>query len=92
MCTICEMGMSVLEKEILTNRTLDIIERSLLMMCAYLPESVAQKCEDFVNVYGDQVIELIIQSEMDPQEVCTELGVCDSPRIWGKLFWCIFKV
>jgi len=102
-CTICEFGMEWLEKQILTNRTLDMVERSVLMMCSYLPSKMSDKCEDFVEQYGDQIIDLIIHAELDPQLVCAEIGLCLAARTWdatvvggnvcnfGPALWCQSK-
>ena len=33
-----------------------------------MPHTIAEQCEDYVDAYGDQVIELLAQ-EMDPKQV-----------------------
>lgn len=33
-----------------------------------MPHSLAEECEDYVDAYGDQVIELLAQ-EIDPSQV-----------------------
>ncbi len=48
--------MSYVEHKILTNRTVDMAERAVQMFCSYLPESLAEKCEKFVDDYGDEII------------------------------------
>merc|ERR1712242_664811 len=40
-CTICEMGMKTVETEILTKKTVDMVERSVLMMCSIIPGKYA---------------------------------------------------
>jgi len=45
-------------------------------VCNYLPKSVSEKCNDFVNEYADLVIQLLVQS-LDPKQVCQELGLCN---------------
>ena len=51
------------------------------MLCAYMPESIADKCEDYVQQYGDEIIRLIMEMEMDPDEICAELGLCSTMQI-----------
>ena len=46
------------------------------MICSYMPETIADKCEDYVQTYGDEIIRLIVEMEMEPAEVCAELGLC----------------
>lgn len=103
MCTICEFGMNIVEKQIITNRTLDMAERAVLMMCSYLPGKFEDECEGFVEQYGDAIIDLIIEAELSPEQVCSELGLCSAARSWdaslvggnlcnfGPAFWCQSK-
>ena len=56
------------------------LQRSVLMICSYLPETILDKCEDFVNTYGDEIIQDIIEMEMNPDEVCTSLGMCSASK------------
>jgi len=77
-CAMCEFVMNTLEKQIVNNRTLDMVERAVLMVCSYMPSSVADKCEDYVYKYGDEIIKMIVEMEMDPDEVCSELGLCST--------------
>merc|ERR1719495_2900589 len=105
-CTICELGMKFVEKKILNNRTMDMffqVEHAVLMMCSYIPGKYGDECEEFVETYGDQIIKLVIEMELSPQEVCTELGLCDGTRAWdatpvggrrcnfGPALWCASK-
>lgn len=83
LCVLCEFAMSILEKQILTNRTLDMVERAVEMICAYMPQSVSDQCIDFVQQYGDQIIDLIIKAEMNPDQVCAGLSLCSSVKTWG---------
>jgi hypothetical protein len=96
-CALCEFAMNILEKQILTNRTLDMVERSVLMICAYMPESIAEPCEEYVQEYGDEIIKAIVEMEMDPDQVCAQLGLCSTTNIqratgqrcaWGREYWC----
>ena len=67
-CSICQMGMEFVEKKILNNRTIDMAEHAVLMMCSYIPfGSWADQCEEFVETYGDQIVHLIVDTELTPQ-------------------------
>ena len=46
------------------------------MICSYMPETIADKCEEYVQEYGDEIIKLIVEMEMDPDEICSALGLC----------------
>jgi hypothetical protein len=54
------------------------------MLCSYMPSLVADQCENFVSTYGDQIIKLIIDAEMNPEAVCSELMLCSQTNLWGK--------
>jgi len=43
--------------------------------CSLLPASLNASCKDFINKYVPAIIEMLRQ-EVDPQEVCTLLGLC----------------
>ena len=30
---------------------------------------------------------MIVEDELSPQEICTELGLCDATKAWGKIFY-----
>jgi len=93
-----------LEKYILTNRTIDMVERSVYMLCSMLPQTISEPCIEFVDEYGDLLIKLLMDEEFQPREICAELGVCQSRNTqtatydasslggkkctWGPSYWC----
>ena len=86
LCALCEFAMQILEKEILTNQTMDMAEHAIEMLCSYMPETIGDKCIEFVQEYGDEIIDLIIKAEMNPDQVCAAITLCSSPyTTWGKL-------
>ena len=50
------------------------------MICSYMPETIAEKCEDYVQEYGDEIIKLIVDMEMDPDMICSALGLCTTSQ------------
>jgi len=105
LCALCEFAMDILEKQILTNQTLDMVEHAVEMLCSYMPETIGDKCIDFVQEYGDEVIDLIIRAEMNPDQVCSALTLCTSQYTtwdarpvgghrctWGPAFWCQSRI
>ena len=50
------------------------------MICSYMPGTILDKCEEFVNTYGDEIIQDIIEMEMNPDEVCASLGMCTASK------------
>ena len=57
-------------------------------MCSYLPGTIADKCEEFVDEYGQKVIDAIVHEELKPTEVCSQVFPdCGEARsvecVWG---------
>ena len=50
------------------------------MACSYMPKTIAEKCEDYVQEYGDEIIKLIVDMEMDPDMICSALGLCTTSQ------------
>ena len=42
-------------------------------MCSYLPGTIADKCKEFVDEYGQKVIDAIVHEEVKPTEVCSQV-------------------
>jgi len=76
-CVLCEFIMKELKSLIGDNATEAEIMAGLEKVCSYLPKAVQNACTSFVDVYGPAIIELLLQ-ELDPEQVCTELGLCGS--------------
>lgn len=55
----------------------DNIERIVRNICNIMPSSVKKQCNDFVDQYGDAVIQLLIET-LKPNEICPMLKLCDS--------------
>ena len=75
------------------HRTLDMVEHAVLMICSYMPNTVTDKCVDFVQEYGDEIIDLIVKAEMNPEMVCSALTLCtgsEQRSTWGK-YWSEFE-
>jgi len=97
-CEICEFAMNIVDQHLTSPSTIDEVERMVQFLCSYLPGTIADKCEEFVDQWGQKIIDLIVQDELNPTEVCGEvLPSCASqPRdfvggrqcIWGPAYWC----
>lgn len=44
-------------------------------VCTYLPKTLEMECQDFVDEYGDTIVQYLVQ-EFDPKTICTELKLC----------------
>merc|ERR1719242_1630684 len=63
-CEICEFAMTIVDQHLTNPSTIDEVERMVQFMCSYLPGTIADKCEEFVDQWGQKVIDLIVQDEL----------------------------
>ena len=51
-----------------------------------LQETIEDKCIDLVQEYGDQIIEIILKEEFDPEQICAILTLCNvsATSTWGE--------
>jgi saposin len=95
-CEICEFAMTIVDQHLTNPSTIDEVERMVQFLCSYLPGTIADKCEEFVDQWGQTVIDMIVQDELNPSEVCGQImPECSSqPRLggrncaWGPAYWC----
>lgn len=44
-------------------------------LCSHLPNNLGEECQDFVNTYSDELVEMLI-ADLNPQQVCVYLKLC----------------
>lgn len=76
-CVVCEFIMQYIEKAMKNKSTKDKIEKVVHEACNYLPKTVSQECNDFVNEYADLVIKLLSEN-ISPKEICTMMKLCQA--------------
>uniref|UniRef100_A0A182MZT0 Saposin n=1 Tax=Anopheles dirus TaxID=7168 RepID=A0A182MZT0_9DIPT len=74
-CTLCEYFMHFVQEALSEPANEDEIKQVVGTTCNRLPASIRGECHNFVDVYGDAVIALLVQS-MDPREVCPTMRMC----------------
>ncbi|XP_035780742.1 uncharacterized protein LOC118460493 [Anopheles albimanus] len=74
-CTLCEYFMHFVQEALSEPANEDEIKHVVGTTCDRLPSSIRGECHNFVDLYGDAVIALLIQS-MDPRQVCPTLKFC----------------
>lgn len=85
LCTICEYFMHFVQEALSEPVNEDKIKEIVGSTCNKLPKAVESECHNFVNIYGDAVIALLIQS-IDPREVCPQLRMCPTDNIDIEIF------
>lgn len=74
-CILCEFIMRELDQMLDTNTSEAAIVSALDKVCSVLPDTIKEECKTFVDTYAPAIIELLAQ-ELDPQQICTALGLC----------------
>jgi len=93
-CEMCEFAMSIVDEHLKDTNTIDEIERMIQFVCSYLPGTIADKCEEFVDEYGQKVIDALVDDELKPKDVCAQiLPQCATTTVrascpWGPKYWC----
>lgn len=78
-CTLCEYFMHFVQEALSEPANEDEIKNVVGATCEKLPKAIRSECHSFVDLYGDAVIALLIQS-MDPREICPQLRMCPAAR------------
>lgn len=75
-CVVCEFVIQKLVDRLSDNATEAEIKEEVEHACVYLPKTVQKPCQNFVDTYGDMVIQYLSNSA-DPRTICTDLELCD---------------
>uniref|UniRef100_A0A336LVF0 CSON002275 protein n=1 Tax=Culicoides sonorensis TaxID=179676 RepID=A0A336LVF0_CULSO len=76
-CTMCEYALHFIQEELSDAKNEEEIKKTVMSTCSKMPKSIAPECRNFVELYGDAIIALLIQ-EVDPAIVCPQLKLCPS--------------
>lgn len=74
-CTLCVLVVKKLETLLPQNMTEDAIRALLAEVCSLMPQSYEEQCDDFVQKYGDEIVEFLMSSAA-PHTLCTLLHLC----------------
>lgn len=74
-CTLCEYFLHFVQEALASPVNEENIKESVLKMCDKVKIDFRPECQQFVDMYGDAVIALLIQ-EIDPAQVCPKLSLC----------------
>lgn len=81
LCTLCEYFMHFVQETLTLPANEEKIKNQLKTICSKsMPKSLEAECNDFVDMYSDAVVALLIQ-EIDPRQICPLLKMC--PQISG---------
>jgi len=78
-CPLCLFAVDRLEQMVKNGKTEENIKAALNKLCSHLSDSLAEECNDFVNTYTNELVEMLI-ADLTPQEVCVYLKLCTDNR------------
>ncbi|KAI2664075.1 Prosaposin [Labeo rohita] len=79
-CNFCMFFIKTLESMLPKERTEEAIVNLLEKICDHLPSQYKDTCDNFVQKYGKELIELLLSS-LPPHAICTALGLCLFPEM-----------
>ena len=56
------------------------ISKLILFSFRFMPSSIEDKCEEYIEAYTDMIIQLVIK-DFTPQQICAELALCPSVEV-----------
>lgn len=86
-CTICEYVVHNIQTSLTNPVTEEKVKDVITKVCVKLPESMEGECSQFIDVYGDAVIAILVQ-EIDPAHVCGILRLCPTKsfmKLWESI-------
>lgn len=82
-CVLCEFVLTKIDNYIEDNTTKNEIIEVVDFVCAHLPSTLMNDCIDFVDLYGDSIIDILVDQELDPKLVCQTLKICKASSFTG---------
>lgn len=74
-CSLCVLVVKKLETLLPQNMTEEAIRALLADVCALMPQSYRDQCDEFVQKYGDEIVDFLMSSAA-PHTICTLLHLC----------------
>lgn len=79
LCTLCEYVLHFIQETLATPATDDEVKQTIEKVCNKFPNTVRGQCHNFIDMYGDAVIALLIQG-LDPRTICPKIKICPSNK------------
>lgn len=75
LCPVCQMFLHYIQEELSDARNEDEVKEAVGRVCDKFPMKFRGGCHNFINMYGDALIALLVQ-EIDPRDLCPTLKFC----------------
>uniref|UniRef100_A0A8C3DKG3 Prosaposin n=1 Tax=Corvus moneduloides TaxID=1196302 RepID=A0A8C3DKG3_CORMO len=80
LCEICETMVKEVTGLLESNKTEEEIVHEMEVVCRLFPGSVKDQCKDFIEVYGQAVIDMLLEAT-NPEAVCAMLKCCAAGKL-----------
>lgn len=80
-CPFCLLALQEIRDVVASNKTKQNIAGVIQKLCTHLSLKLMGQCNEFVKVYSDEVIEMLL-ADFTPQEACVFIKLCtdDKPK------------
>lgn len=78
-CPLCLLAVEQLETIVKDNKTEESVKAALESLCTHLPKSLVGECNNFVDTYSTQLVDMLI-ADLTPQEVCVYIKLCSATK------------
>merc|ERR1712179_621227 len=75
-CSLCKTVMELLDQYLTDTDGEEAIADALKQICAALPSPLDTECDAMISEYADDIIELIVNEYLGPQQVCEQISLC----------------
>ncbi|XP_040983119.1 prosaposin isoform X3 [Aquila chrysaetos chrysaetos] len=79
LCEICETMVKEVTGLLESNKTEEEIVHEMEVICYLFPASVKDQCKDFIDVYGQALIDMLLEAT-NPEAVCVMLKCCAASK------------
>ena len=83
-CALCQYALETVFEVLENKDNEEEVKNALETVCRFMPASIEDKCEEYIEAYAETILQFILQS-MTPDEICAELGVCESKSVLVKI-------
>merc|ERR1711936_271766 len=75
-CSLCKTVMELLDQYLTDTTNEQAIADALKEICALLPSPLDTECDAMISEYTDDIIDLLVNEYLSPQQVCDALTLC----------------
>ncbi|XP_057312443.1 uncharacterized protein LOC130653962 isoform X2 [Hydractinia symbiolongicarpus] len=92
LCTTCQKYVGTVHLLIANNETQAEILVGMKALCSVLPTAYQPACQEVVTLYGQQIINMLVQYTANPKQFCSLIGLCNSTTLNIERFQMIKKL